>query len=139
MSRIEKLINELCPLGVTLKTIDDCVSSIRSGLNPRDNFRLDVPGALNFYVTVKEITSGKIVFSDKTSRINDEAIDIIQKRSCLEKNDVLLSGIGTIGKAALVDIDTSNWNVSESVLLLKPRLEIIHPKYLFYLDRKSVV
>ena len=139
MSRIEKLINELCPLGVTLKTIDDCVSSIRSGLNPRDNFRLDVPGALNFYVTVKEITSGKIVFSDKTSRINDEAINIIQKRSCLEKNDVLLSGIGTIGKAALVDIDTSNWNVSESVLLLKPRLEIIYPKYLFYLLESSVI
>jgi type I restriction enzyme S subunit len=139
MSKIEELISELCPLGVNLKAIDDCVYSIRSGLNPRDNFRLDVPGANNFYVTVKEITSGKIVFSDKTSRIDDEAIDIIQKRSRLEKNDVLLSGIGTIGKAAIVDIDTSNWNVSESVLLLKPRLEIINPRYLYYLLESSVI
>lgn len=139
MSRIDDLINELCPQGVALKTIDYCVYSIRSGLNPRDNFRLDVPGALNFYVTVKEITSGKIVFSDKTSRINDDALKIIQKRSFLEKNDVLLSGIGTIGKAALVDIDTSNWNVSESVLLLKPRLDIINPRYLYYLLESSVI
>jgi type I restriction enzyme S subunit len=139
MNKVDDLINQLCPHGVTLKTIDDCVYSIRSGLNPRDNFRLDVPDALNFYVTVKEITSGKIVFSDKTSKINDEALSIIQKRSYLERNDVLLSGIGTIGKAALVDIDTSNWNVSESVLLLKPRLDIINPRYLYYLLESSVI
>ena len=133
MSKLEELIKEFCPNGVEYKRLSEVVVRISSGLNPRNNFRLNPTGATNFYVTVKEITKGKIIFNEKTDRIDDDALDIIQNRSHLEENDILLSGIGTIGKVAIVDIPTKNWNCSESVLLLKPKQSLILPKFLKYI------
>ena len=139
MNKLEELIKEYCPNGVEYKRLRDVLLSVRTGLNPRQNFKLNIDGAKNYYVTVKEITTGKIIFSDKTDRITEEARIIIQNRSKLEQGDVLLSGIGTIGKVALVDISTENWNCSESVFLLKPRKDIIEPKFLMYfLSSKDV-
>ena len=109
------------------------LKSVNSGLNPRNNFVLNEDGACNFYVTVKEITTGKIRFNDKTDKVTDAALKIIQNRSNLEMGDVLVSGIGTIGKVAIVDIPCDNWNCSESVLLLKVKKEKILPKYLMYI------
>lgn len=133
MSKLEELIKEFCPNGVEYKRLSEVVVRISSGLNPRNNFRLNPTWATNFYVTVKEITKGKIIFNEKTDRIDDDALDIIQNRSHLEENDILLSGIGTIGKVAIVDIPTKNWNCSESVLLLKPKQSLILPKFLKYI------
>ena len=132
MTKLEELIKELCPNGVEYKSISRIVKRVGSGLNPRDNFVLNSADACDYYVTVKEITTGKICFSDKTDLISHEAWEIIQKRSQLEFDDVLLSGIGTIGKVALVDIPVNNWNCSESVILLKPDKELVIPKYLKY-------
>lgn len=133
MSKLEELIQKLCPKGVEYKPLNNVVKSISTGLNPRKNFTLNIEGATNFYVTVKEITTGKIVFSDKTDKITDEALDIIQDRSNLEFGDVLLSGIGTIGKVALVDIPIGNWNCSESVFLIKPKNDVITSAFLAHI------
>ena len=133
MSKLEELIQKLCPKGVEYKLLNNVVKSISTGLNPRKNFTLNIEGATNFYVTVKEITTGKIVFSDKTDKITDEALDIIQDRSNLEFGDVLLSGIGTIGKVALVDIPIGNWNCSESVFLIKPKNDVITSAFLAHI------
>ena len=81
MNKLEELIQKLCPNGVEYKPLNNVVKSISTGLNPRKNFTLNIEGATNFYVTVKEITTGKIVFSDKTDKITDEALNIIQDRS----------------------------------------------------------
>ena len=132
MSHLSDMIARLCPNGVEWKRLGEVLRSIRTGLNPRQNFRLNEPNATNYYVTVKEISSGKLVFSDKTDRISDDAVKIIQNRSDLECGDVLLSGIGTIGKVAIVEIPTNNFNCSESVYLLKPNFEFITTKYLGY-------
>ena len=139
MSKLSEMIARLCPNGVEYKKLGEVLKSIRTGLNPRNNFRLNEPTANNFYVTVKEISSGKLAFSDKTDRVTDEALKIIQRRSCLEYGDVLLSGIGTIGKVAIVEIPTNNFNCSESVYLLKPNFELIMTKYLGYvLETKEI-
>ena len=132
MTHIEQMIQDLCPNGVEWKTLGEVTSSIKTGLNPRTNFVLNADGAIHYYVTVKEITTGKILFSDKTDRITEEARIRIQERSLLEKDDILFSGIGTIGKVAIVDIPTDNWNCSESVYLIKPKKSVIFPKYLMY-------
>lgn len=133
MSRLEELIKDKCPNGVKFDKLSNVLVSIKTGLNPRKNFKLNTSDANNYYVTVKEITSGKITFSNKTDKINDEAVKIIQNRSNLELGDVLFSGIGTIGKVAIVDIKTNGWNCSESVFLLKPKKNIIDSRYLKYI------
>ena len=58
MLDFEKTINELCPNGVEYVKLSDVLVSVKTGLNPRQNFKLNIDGANNYYVTVKEITTG---------------------------------------------------------------------------------
>lgn len=134
---IEQLIRDMYPSGIDTKMLKDIVISIRTGLNPRDNFVLNVDGADLYYVTVKEIVTGKVMFSDKTDRITEAARLRIQERSRLEVDDILFSGIGTIGKVAIADIPVDNWNCSESVFIIKPNKRIVLPKFLMYYLRSS--
>lgn len=118
---------------VEWKPLNKIVKSISTGLNPRQNFILNEKDASLYYVTVKEITTNKVIFSDSTDRITENAKQIINNRSKLSKGDILFSGIGTIGKVAYVDIPTSNWDCSESVFLIKPNELETKGKYLAYI------
>jgi len=120
------------------KPLYSIVKSITTGLNPRQNFVLNENDARYYYVTVKEITTNKVVFSSSTDRITEEAKQIINKRSKLEEGDILFSGIGTIGKVAYVDQPTDNWDCSESVFLIKPNGNEVYGKYLFYILSSDV-
>lgn len=119
--------------------ISDITKSVCTGLNPRKNFTLNTKDANNYYVTVKEITSNKVIFSESTDKVNDDGLKIIQNRSHLEKGDVLFSGIGTIGKVAYIDFDTNNWNCSESVFILKPNDRILGSFLFYVLQSQDVV
>ena len=115
------------------RPLHNIVKSISTGLNPRQNFVLNETNASFYYVTVKEITTNKVVFSSSTDRITEEAKNIINNRSHLEKGDILFSGIGTIGKVAYIDFSTDNWDCSESVFLIKPNENEVVGKYLSYI------
>jgi len=106
------------------------ITFLRTGLNPRTNFVLNPPGAANYYVTVRELDGNGIRFSDKTDRIDDEAVRIINKRSRLRPGDVLFSGTGTIGRTALVTEEPSDWNIKEGVYALSPDQRLISSEYL---------
>ena len=123
---------------VEWKPLQNIVKSISTGLNPRQNFVLNEDNACYYYVTVKEITTNKVVFSDSTDRITKDAKSIINNRSKLEKGDILFSGIGTIGKVAYVDFPTSNWDCSESVFVVKPQEKAIPGKFLSYILSSNI-
>ncbi|MHB9304359.1 restriction endonuclease subunit S, partial [Fusobacterium polymorphum] len=74
----------------------------------------------------------RIQFSDKTDRINEEALILCNKRANLEKGDVLFSGTGTIGEVAIVDETPNNWSIKEGVYSLKPISANINSKFLMY-------
>ena len=133
MTKLDELIKELCPDGVEYKTIGEITKTISTGLNPRQNFKLNTEDAKKYYVTVKEFTTGQIKFTEKTDKINDVAYELIQKRSNLAQDDILLSGIGTIGKVAIVDIPIDNFNCSESVYLIKLKVDCIKPRFFMHL------
>ena len=114
------------------KKLDDVIKSLKTGLNPRSFFKLNTPDAENYYVTIREIEKNKIKFSDKTDRINNEALKLCNNRSNLEVGDVIFSGTGTIGEVALIEENPYNWNIKEGVYSLKPNCEIINSKYLMY-------
>ena len=116
----------------------DITLGIHTGLNPRKNFKLNTFDAQFYYVTVKEIASNKVVFSNNTDKINAEAWSVIQNRSHLSKGDVLFTGIGTIGKVAYVNDNPKNWNCSESVYIIKPFNGLLG-KYLYYILQTNKV
>lgn len=113
-----------------IKSINEITSRVRTGLNPRKNFVLGY--GENYYVTIKNMSNNNIYLNEKCDRINDEALKIINKRSDLKKNDILFSGIGTIGRVYLVSEEPENWNISESIFTLRPS-ESLYSYYLYQL------
>lgn len=108
----------MIPEGWTVVTLDDMTSKFGTGLNPRKNFVLGEGS--NYYVTIKNMGNNRVYLDDKCDKVTDEAIEKINKRSKLAKGDLLFSGIGTIGRVALVTETPTNWNTSESVYNLHP-------------------
>lgn len=139
MSNLEELIERLCPDGVEYKELKNIIKSLNTGLNPRKFFKLNTEDAKNYYVTIREIRGNKIVFSDSTDRINDDALKLCNNRSNLEVGDILFSGTGTIGMTALIDEEPINWNIKEGVYAIKPCSDIIDSKFLMYMLQSNEI
>ena len=110
------------PQGWKVVSLDDITSKVGTGLNPRKNFTLGQGS--NYYVTIKNMYNNRVYLDSRCDKITDEAIQKIQKRSKLQVGDLLFSGIGTIGRVALINKPPYNWNTSESVFNLHPSEEI---------------
>lgn len=60
------------------------------------------------------------------------------KRTQISQNDILLSIVGTIGKATIINEDNLNLTVQRSVAVIKVNQDIIIPKYfLYYIKGKT--
>ncbi|MBS8520722.1 restriction endonuclease subunit S [Escherichia coli] len=133
---LEKLLDGV---EVEWKMLGEVIHSLKTGLNPRQNFSLNTLDAQGYYVTVREIQNGKVVFLDKTDRVNDRALKIINGRSNLEAGDILFSGTGTVGRIAVIEENPINWNIKEGVYTIKPIKEKIAPRFLSYLLQSSKI
>lgn len=114
-------------------TVSNVIVSLKTGLNPRQNFKLNV-GGNKAYVTGKDIYNNSINISEKTDLITDDVVSLINKRACLASNDVLFAstGTGTVGRMAVVSDYDNSWAVSETMFCLKPKEKVINPYYLMY-------
>ena len=99
-------------------SLNEMTSKFGTGLNPRKNFKLGE--GENYYVTIKNMGNNRIYLDDRCDKVTDEAIEKINKRSKLQAGDLLFSGIGTIGRVALVTETPQNWNTSESIFNMHP-------------------
>ncbi len=119
--------------GYAIVRLDEVIISLNTGLNPRQFFKLNTEDAENYYITIREIVGGRIVPTDKTDRMNDEALELCNNRSNLEAGDVLFSGTGTIGETAVIEETPTNWNIKEGVYTIKPNQRMLRSHYLRYL------
>ena len=109
----------MIPQGWRVVTLDEMTSKFGTGLNPRKNFKLGEGN--NYYVTIKNMGNNRVYLDDKCDKVTDDAIEKINKRSKLQVGDLLFSGIGTIGRVALITETPHNWNTSESVFNMHPQ------------------
>lgn len=119
--------------------LGDVIHKLRTGLNPRQNFKLNTPGATNHYITVRELAGFNILPTDKTDLVDDQGLVRIQDRSQLQVGDVLFSGTGTIGRTALVEKEPTGWNIKEGIYALTPKRDLISSRFLIHLLRSSVI
>ena len=124
---------------VSYVPLESVILTLKTGLNPRKNFQLNTADAKNHYVTVRELAGKDIRIFDKTDKVNDEALRLINNRSNLEVNDILFSGTGTVGRTAIVQNPPTNWNIKEGVYVIKPDRRKINPVYLLYLLQSGVI
>jgi type I restriction enzyme S subunit len=119
-------------------TLGQIVTRISTGLNPRQNFRLNAGGSF-FYVTIKNFGEGMLRLDEECDLIDEAAWRRINERADLKKDDVLFASIGRVGDAYLITETPKNWNINESVFTLRPDKEQVVPLMLFYLlTNKSV-
>lgn len=120
----------MIPKGWRVVSLNEMTSKFGTGLNPRKNFKLGEGN--NYYVTIKNMGNNRVYLDDKCDKVTDEAIEKINKRSKLQAGDLLFSGIGTIGRVALITKTPTNWNTSESVYNMRPS-ENISSEFLYIL------
>ena len=120
----------MIPDGWKVVTLDDLTSKFGTGLNPRKNFVLGHGN--NYYVTIKNMGNNRIYLNDRCDKVDDEALAKINKRSKLQKGDLLFSGIGNIGRVAMVVDDPINWNTSESVFNMHP-IDTVSSEFIYLL------
>ena len=119
------------PDGWVDKQLNSVVERIGTGLNPRDNFKLGEGN--NYYITIKDIEQGRIIFSDKTDRVSDVTLDIINKRSDIKVGDILFTSIQPVGLTYLIHEKPVNWNINESVFTIRANQSLVTSEYLFKL------
>ena len=125
---------------VEWKTLGEVCVHLRTGLNPRRNFKLNTEDASNYYVTVRELGGTELLYSEKTDLINDDALQLINNRSKLKVNDILFSGTGTIGKTAFISKEPTNWNIKEGVYALTLNTHYVLPMFVLrYLQNQSTI
>lgn len=115
--------------------LEQTIVSLKTGLNPRQNFKLNVDGNDKPYITGKDIFGNKVNVTDKTDKIDSSAITLINRRACLANGDLLFAstGTGTVGRMAIVENYTKQWAVSETLYCLKPKKEIALTRYLLFI------
>ena len=94
-------------------TFDNIVLFARTGLNPRDNFKLGQGN--NKYITIKNIQNNELIIDKNTDVVDDEAIKLIHKRSQIKKGDILFASIGRIGDMYIIQEEPKGWDINESV------------------------
>ena len=125
MSRLDELIRELCPDGIEYKTTADV---------KKDSFWL-MPATPNYvmsgvpYITSKNVKNNQIDFDDVKYITKDDYVRISTNRS-IQKNDLLITMIGTIGEAAFVGDFTEFYG--QNLYLVRLNEDIIDRKYYYY-------
>lgn len=106
------------------------IADVRDGTHESPKYtKTGVP-----FVTSKNILAGRVDFEDITFISEDDA-KAVNKRSKVDVNDILLSMIGTVGNAALVDFDPEF--CIKNVALIKPLASQIESRFLIQVIRSD--
>lgn len=89
------------------------------------------------FISVKDVSGGKMDFSN-TKFISQEEHDSLYKRCNPERDDILLTKVGTTGIPVIGDSD-QEFSLFVSVALLKFNTDLIFNKYFMYAIKAPVV
>ncbi|MCR5237424.1 MAG: restriction endonuclease subunit S [Lachnospiraceae bacterium] len=115
---------------MAVKTFDEVVLFARTGLNPRTNFKLG--NGTNKYITIKNIHNNELIIDENTDVVDDDAIELIHKRSQIKKGDILFCSIGRMGDMFIIPEEPVGWDINESVFAFTVNTDIVRQKYFYY-------
>jgi type I restriction enzyme, S subunit len=96
----------------------------------------DEQGSGYYFLSVKDVLDGRMVYDD-AREIAQADFEETHRRTNLTPGDILFTNTGTIGRMAIVPDDprTPRTTFQKSVAILKPKRDVIHPRFLYYLLR----
>lgn len=111
----EKKLSEL-----SLKITDGTHSTVKN--NPSGKYYL---------LSCKNIKNGVISIDQNDRRIDKETVEKLRSRTKLEKNDILITTVGTIGELAIIKEENIPYELQRSVGIIKPDPKSIDPYFLY--------
>lgn len=102
------------------------------------NTVIDDPMGDYYLLSAKNIKNGHLIINPEEERtISESEMKRVNKRLKLEKNDVLLTSVGTVGETAILIEENINYVFQRSVAIFKPDPSKIMPEYLYYSFRSK--
>ena len=127
-----KMVNyngHIIPESWTFCKVQDIISNICTGLNPRDNFKLGT-GDIK-YITVKNLTPNGTLDFTGCDTIDESARTIVHNRSDIQIGDILFASIAPLGRCYLIQSEPTDWDINESVFSIRANTDIITPAFLY--------
>lgn len=117
------------PFSWICSKMENAIEAVRTGLNPRNNFKL---GNGNIqYITVKNLClNGSLDFSG-CDTIDEQARQIIHRRSDIQIGDILFASIAPLGRCYLIQEKPNNWDINESVFSIRYNSSVLTAEYLY--------
>ncbi|WP_319549135.1 restriction endonuclease subunit S [Desulfogranum marinum] len=122
----------------TLYLLSELAHKITKGTTPTKKEGGFSSSGVNF-IKAEAVTLNGTIDISKFAYITDEIYNKY-KRSQLEENDILFSMAGVVlGKTAIVMREHLPANTNQALALIRPRSEVVYPKYLHYfLQQRSI-
>ncbi len=117
------------PIDWSCAKMSDAIEGIRTGLNPRDNFKLG--NGIIKYITVKNLQSDGILDFSGCDTIDEAARAIVHRRSDVCPGDILFASIAPLGRCHLVQEPPQDWDINESVFSIRCNKATVTPEYLY--------
>lgn len=90
----------------------------------------DINGAF-YLLSCKNIKGGILTIGNSDRKISENTFNRLRKRTQLEKGDILLSSVGTVGEILLLQKEPVNFEFQRSVAMIKPNQDIISSVYMY--------
>lgn len=119
----------MIPEGWKVCSLKDVCESITDGVH---NSVSDDKNGSYYLLSCKNIKGGELSISKNDRRINEETFNRLRKRTRLNKGDILLSSVGTIGELLLLNENPINYEFQRSVAILKPNIEKLSSIFLYF-------
>ncbi len=117
------------PKGWRVTTLDTMCSNITDGVH---NTVLDDINGKYFLLSCKNIKNKQVLCGKDERRISKDTFIKLRKRTKLEKGDILLSSVGTIGEMVLLNEEPVNYEFQRSVAIIKPNPLLLTPVFLYF-------
>ncbi len=138
MTKLEQLINDLCPNGVEYKTFNEVASYIRGVTYNKSNEINDLRDGYNLLRANNITLSQNVLNFDEVKKI-DFAVKV-KESQFLKANDILIcAGSGSkehIGKVAFI-FEDMNYIFGGFMGVIRSNYKIIHPRYIFHILTSS--
>ena len=118
------------PDGWEVISFDKCITSINTGLNPRDNFKLNNGGTIK-YLTVKNLTTEGTIDFASCDFIDETARKVVHKRSDIQVGDILFASIAPLGRCFIILEQPKDWDINESVFSIRPNYNNMVSSFLY--------
>lgn len=91
----------------------------------------DNPDSGYYLLSCKNIVGGKLQIGNFERQISKDSFDKMRRRTRLEKGDILLSSVGTIGEVCMLDLVPDNIEFQRSVAIIKPDYSKVSSEWMY--------